>query len=145
MVFCDWLLSLSTVFSRFTHIVKCTSTSFLFITNLLVILVIHSLVDGNLSCFYFLAITNNAAMNVHAQLLNCLWLFATPWTIGHQGLLSMEIARQDFWSGLPFPSPGDLSSPGIETTSLALAGKFFHLCTNCHGAYPPSPVPQQLI
>ena len=50
---------------------------------------------------------------------------ATPWTVAHQVLLSMEFSRQEYWSGLPFPSPGDLPEPGIEPTSPALAGKFF--------------------
>ena len=52
----------------------------------------------------------------------------TPWTIAHQAPLSMEFSRQEYWSGLPFPIPGDLPDPGIEPTSLvspALAGGFF--------------------
>ena len=48
--------------------------------------------------------------------------FATPWTIDHQAPLSMGFPRQEYWSGLPFPSPGDLPDPGIETTSPALTG-----------------------
>ena len=42
--------------------------------------------------------------------LNCVWLFATPWTVAHQTPLSMEFSRQEYWSRLPFPSPGDLSN-----------------------------------
>ena len=59
------------------------------------------------------------------------WLFATPWTVAHQALLSMEFSRQEYWSGLPFHTPGKLSHPGIEPMSLvstafpALAGRFF--------------------
>ena len=41
------------------------------------------------------------------------WLFATPWTVAYQAPLSMEFSRQEYWSGLPFPSPGDLPNPGI--------------------------------
>ena len=52
-------------------------------------------------------------------------LFATPWTVAHQVLLSMGFPRQEYWSGLPFPSPGDLPDPGIEPMSPALAGRFF--------------------
>ena len=48
--------------------------------------------------------------------------FATPWTAAHQAPLSMGFSRQEQWSGLPFPSPGDLPDPGIKTSSLALAG-----------------------
>ena len=51
--------------------------------------------------------------------------FATPWTVACQVPLSMRFPRQDYWSGLPFPSPGDLPSPEIEPTSPALEGRFF--------------------
>ena len=51
--------------------------------------------------------------------------FASPWTIAYQGPLSMEFSRQEHWSGLPFPSPGNLPNLGIEHVSPALAGKFF--------------------
>ena len=47
-------------------------------------------------------------------------LFATPWTVAHQAPPSMEFSRQEHWSGLPFPSPGDLPNPGIELRSPAL-------------------------
>ena len=45
-------------------------------------------------------------------------LFATPWTVAHQAPLSMGFSKQEYWSGLPFPSPGDLPDPGIEPRSL---------------------------
>ena len=45
---------------------------------------------------------------------------ATPWTIACQAPLSMDFSRQEYWSGLPFPSPRDLSDPGIEPTCPAL-------------------------
>ena len=47
-------------------------------------------------------------------------LFATPWTVAHQAPLSMEFFRQEYWSGLPFPSLRDLPDPGIEPGSPAL-------------------------
>ena len=47
-------------------------------------------------------------------------LFATPWTVAHQAPTSMGFSRQEYWSGLPFPSPGDLPHPGIEPSSPAL-------------------------
>ena len=47
-------------------------------------------------------------------------LFVTPWTVAHQAPLSMGFSRQEYWSGLPFPSPGDLPDPGIEPRSPAL-------------------------
>ena len=46
--------------------------------------------------------------------------FVTPWTIARQAPLSMEFSRQEYWRGLSFPSPGDLSGPGIEPGSPAL-------------------------
>ena len=47
-------------------------------------------------------------------------LFATPWTVAYQAPLSMGFSKQECWSGLPFPSPGDLPDPGIEPRSPAL-------------------------
>ena len=47
-------------------------------------------------------------------------LFATPWTVAYQALPSMGFSRQECWSGLPFPSPGDLPNPGIEPRSPTL-------------------------
>ena len=52
----------------------------------------------------------------------------TPWTVAHHAPLSIEFSRQEYWSGLPFPSPRDLPHPGIESVSpvsLALAAGFF--------------------
>jgi len=51
--------------------------------------------------------------------LSLVRLFATPWTIARQALPSMGFSRQEYWSGLPFPSPGDLPDPGTETGSPA--------------------------
>ena len=50
--------------------------------------------------------------------------FATPWTVTHQAPLSMGFPRQEYWSGLPFPSPEDLPNPGFELMSPLLAGFF---------------------
>ena len=47
-------------------------------------------------------------------------LFATPWTLAHQSALYTEFSRQEYWSGLPFPSPGDLPDPGIKPGFSAL-------------------------
>ena len=47
-------------------------------------------------------------------------LFATPWTVAYQAPPSMEFSRQQYWNGLPFPSPGDLPDPGIEAGSPTL-------------------------
>ena len=57
---------------------------------------------------------------VVVQLLNLVRLFAALWTVAHQAPLSMGLSRQEYWSGLPFPPPGDLPNLGIKPKSLAL-------------------------
>ena len=57
---------------------------------------------------------------VKVKSLSRVQLFATPWTVAYQAPLSMGFSRQLYWSGLPFPSPGDLPDPGIEPGSPAL-------------------------
>ena len=67
----------------------------------------------------------NSSLNVSACVLSCVRLFATPGT--HQAPLSIGFSRQEYWNGLPFPSPGDIPETGIELVSLmssALAGGF---------------------
>ena len=85
----------------------------------------------------FLTLLNNVVRRIsgHAsscenyvvivRLLSHVQLFVTPWTAACQAPLFMGFPRQEFWSGLPFPSPRDLPDPGIEPTSPALAGAFF--------------------
>ena len=58
--------------------------------------------------------------DVHAQSLSCVRLFATPWTVACQVPLSVGLPRQEYWSVLPFASPGDLPDPGTKLASLAL-------------------------
>ena len=56
------------------------------------------------------------------------WIFATPWIVAHQALLSMEFSRLECWSGLPFPTPGALAHPGIELIPcISCIGK--HACS----------------
>ena len=65
---------------------------------------------------------------MHAKSLQSCLTHATLWTIAHQALLSMEFSKQEYWNGLPCPSPGDFPDPGIEPAYLmylALAGGFF--------------------
>ena len=54
------------------------------------------------------------------SLFSRVWLFVTPWTVACQAPPSMEFSRQEYWSGLPFPSPGDLPNPRIKPGFLAL-------------------------
>ena len=59
---------------------------------------------------------------------SCVQLFVTPWTVAGQAPLCLGFPRQEYWAGLPLPSPGDLPDPGTEPVSLtrpALAGRFF--------------------
>ena len=63
---------------------------------------------------------------------SCARLFVTLWTVARQAPLSMRFSRQEYWSGLPCPSPGDLPDPGMELKSLmspTLAGRFFNTST----------------
>ena len=57
---------------------------------------------------------------VKVKPLSSVRLFATPWTVAYQAPPSMEFSKQEYWSGLPFPSPGDLPNLGIEPGSPAL-------------------------
>ena len=73
--------------------------------------------------------------NIYAVkcMLSTIWLSATSCTVAHQAPLSMGFFRQKYWSGLPFPPPGDLPNPGTKPTSpttLALAGRFFTMWAN---------------
>ena len=77
---------------------------------------------------------------MHASRFSNVRLSAIPWTVAHQAPLSVGFSRQEYWSGLPWPPPGDPSNPEIEPMSLtspALAGKFFTIAPsgkshNCH-------------
>ena len=59
-------------------------------------------------------------MKVKVKSLSRVRLIATPWTVAHQAPLSMRFSRQEYWSGVPFPSPGDLPNPGIGPRSPTL-------------------------
>ena len=76
---------------------------------------------GNQSCVFF------GKVKVKVKSLSRVWLLATPWTVAHQAPLSMGFSRQEYWSSLPCPPPGDPPDPGIEPVSLlspALADEF---------------------
>ena len=63
-----------------------------------------------------------SSTKVQVKSLSRVQLFATPWTIAYQAPLSMGFSRQEYWTGLPFPSLGHLLDPGIEPMSLAWQG-----------------------
>ena len=56
-------------------------------------------------------------VKVKVKSLSCVQLFAIPWTVAHQAPPSMGFSKPEYWSGLPFPSPGDLPDPGIKPWS----------------------------
>ena len=62
----------------------------------------------------------SSRVKVKVKSLSPVQLFVTPWAIAYQAPPSVEFSRQEYWSGLPFPSPGDLPNPGIEPGSPAL-------------------------
>ena len=72
-------------------------------------------------------IFSDTSMKVKVKSLSSVQHFATPWTVAHQAPLSMGLPRQEYWSRLPFPSPGDPPDPGIEPASRVsyIAGGFF--------------------
>ena len=84
-------------------------------------------------------------VKVKVKSLSPVRLFATPWTVAYQAFPSMGFSRQEYWSELPFPSPGDLPNPGIEPGSPTLQadtlsseppGKpLFHERTDQHWEY----------
>ena len=81
------------------------------------------------SCCFYLPELRGLTKVVYVSALCCVlshvWLSVTPWTVAHQAPLSMGFSRQEYWSGVPYPTPGDLPDPGINTASLALASEFF--------------------
>ena len=68
---------------------------------------------------------------------SCVCLFVTPWTVDCQALLSMGFSRQEYWSGLPFPSPGDLPNPGSNVGLLQCRQTLYHLS---HQGSPVKPM-----
>ena len=66
-------------------------------------------------------------MKVKVKSLSRVRLFSTPWTVAHQAPPPMGFSRQEYWSGLPYPSPGDLPNPGIELRSPVLQADAFNL------------------
>ena len=69
----------------------------------------------------------NFSVKWKCQSLSCIWLFATLWTAARQAPLSVEFSGQEYWSGLPFPSPGDLPDPGTKPGSPVLQADSYHL------------------
>ena len=84
----------------------------------------YIIVLPNLSTLKMRGTTNHSSGGGALFAKSCLTL-VTPWTVACQAPLSLEFSRQEYLSGLPFSSPGDLPNPSIKPVSLALAGRFF--------------------
>ena len=67
-----------------------------------------------------LELAQHCKLTVKVKVKSLSPLFATPWTVAHQAPPSMGFSRQEYWSGVPFPFPGDLPDPGIEPRSPTL-------------------------
>ena len=110
-----FLTTLHNVTSPSLHLV-CT---FLVTVKGLTFLYLWAIGSCLMGCNYLMARVH--ALN-RSVVSNSLW---PPWTVAHQAPLSVGFPRQEFWSGLPFPPPGNLPNPGIEPASSALAGRVF--------------------
>ena len=77
-------------------------------------------------------------------MLSCVRLCVTPWTVACQAPLSIGFSRQEYWSGLLFPPPGDLPHQGTELMSPALAGGFFTSSLSQRGSYGVAKSPTAL-
>ena len=76
---------------------------------------------------YLLQNASRAMLEKLMKLLSHVWFFVTPWTVARQAPLSMEFTRQEYWSGLPFPSPGDLPDQGSNLGLLHYNQTLYHL------------------
>ena len=145
---CDGLLPLNTMFSRLISVLLSIGILFLFMAeyHFIVwidhILFIHFPVDGQLiiSTFELLSVLCIILVlssvtrawflcklsNVSVHTASVVSTFMTPWTVACQAPLSMEFFRQEYWSGFPFPSPGELLSQGLNP-GLCISGRFFTL------------------
>ena len=85
-----------------------------------------------------LASGSHIVVAVKVKSLSCVQLFASSWTVAYQAPLFMGFPRQEYQSGLPFPSPGDLPDPGIEPGSPALRAEAL-------SSEPPGKIPMVAI
>ena len=95
-----------------------------FCSSVFLSLDLFSLSSSSFFCFSSL-IFRTPLKEVKVKSLSHLCLFATPWIVAYQASPSMGFSRQEYWSGLPFPSPGDLTDPRIEHGSPALQADAF--------------------
>ena len=95
--------------------------------------------DRKLKLLFYETFTSKC-LYPHVRLIACrVRLFATLWTVAQQAPLSLGFSRQEYWSGLPGPPPGDLPDPGMEPVSLMslkLASRFFTTSTTWEALWP---------
>ena len=99
----SWLIGKDSDAGIFIPLVKCTSKQ-------------NS--SCNRVCHWLQVCLTKWLLKVKLKSLSFVQLFGTPWTVAQQAPPSMEFSRQEYWSGLPFPFPGDLPDPGIELLAL---------------------------
>ena len=91
----------------------------------------HEGVRWELTSWHIPLNSGHTLLTFKVKSLSRVRLFATPWTVAYQDPLSMGFSRQEYWSGLPFPSPRDLTNPGMEPRSPTLPseppGKSHHI------------------
>ena len=90
--------------------------------------------------FFLFLFFLTSSISLKVKSLSRVRLFATLWTVAHHAPLSMGFSRQEYWSGLPFPSPGDLPDPGIKPRSPALQADA--LTSEPPGKPPGNPPPE---
>ena len=88
--------------------------AFYWIGQLFFVLLFLLMVETSISLFLVITSTFKLLLYEWVKSLSHVWLFATPWSVAYQAPPSMGFSRQEYWSGLPFPSPGDLPNPGVE-------------------------------
>ena len=130
-VFHCYSLRFARVLSRFSHVwlfvipwtaARQTPLFFTISRSLLIFMSIDLVMVSNhlILCCPLLFLPSKRTVCVLSRFSH-VWLFATAWTVAWQALLSMGFSRQEYWSGLPCPSPGDLPDPGIKPTSLVFS------------------------
>ena len=122
--YCKWYYSLTILF--ISLFLLCRSIIYSHMCSLYSTTFLNSISNcRNISFFvnylgFFFRFFSIMKVKVKVKSLSRVRLFVSPWTVAHQASWSMGSSRQEYWSGLPFPSPGDLPDPGIEQRSPTL-------------------------
>ena len=131
----EWILENKTIFGSFIRIIPTHFRNTILYIEIVILLNKNTKVESSTLCTQ---VYTQWYMKV-CVCVSCfspVWFLVTPWTVAHQPPLSMGFSGQEYWNGLPFPSPRDLPDPGVEPaflTSPALAGEFFTTCATWGG------------